>query len=694
MKANKESKGNIFILLVLLALLLICSFPAPVEALEKQTPATITIGGKKYVTQEYVVKKGDWISKLLRQRGVLEGTDLYELPALLKVIKDLNRSLASLDRIKPGQRIVILAKAPPEKSTEAKKPKTAPTTAPQKKPATTKTPAVKTPSETKKPQPALRQELKYEKYTVAPGDWLSSIVVARHNISLKTFFREYLPLFKRANPSIKDPDNLNKGQVIRLPFYPPQFAEKRDTRTLISRLVTDAPSEKDAKAKAEKPVTEPAMAPKEKPSTVKKPKPAPAPPTAIKTDSVSKPAPVTIEDIAPTPPKKKTLPAASGQTPEKPRTKVNPAVYHLGRIFSAMGEEWVQSGEHFIPLKSGTGVHFKATKFPMVNPQKSRWVIVDPSNTFPDKLAKLIGSTWDHYRVVHLKEEDDLKTAVGKVLKASGYPKVFEKGEPLELRGDVDLRVTGDWIVTRTEPGSGEKPSFVVINLIESDKPRTPEPIKNYLAEMGVKSIEYPPVRGQAPAKTYEIEKTQVGPNRSSLIETLLTMMGLPFSSQTEVHVYQDKAGDLRFVVTADYYLKIKGKNAIIDLTGMSAQLTAYLADQGLRVLDLTTVGSPMDTVIKTLTFCGVTYNPGPHPFTATAGDKSRNVGMIIPGVVFSDRRGKKVLASQRELSDNLVAFLTRKGYRYLALPPSKTPLEVKATVLPSPKTQNKTGGK
>ncbi len=690
MTANKRSKRNIYILLALLALPLICFFPGPVEAIEKQTPVTITVGGKKYVTQAYIVKKGDWISKLLRQRGVLEGRDLSELSELLKVIKDLNRSLPSLNLIQPGQEIIILAKAPPEKSLGAKKPKTASAT------ATTKTPAVKTPSETKKPQPAVYQELRYEKYTVAPGDWLSSIVVARHNISLKTFFSEYLPLFKRANPSIKDPNNLNKGQVIILPLYPPQFAEKRDTRTLISRLVTDAAKPKPAPATP----TSTKTASVSKPSVSKPlpPKKTTLPPTAVAAAKKPKPDPVTMENIDPAPPKMKTLPAATGQTPGKPKKKVNPAVYHLGRIFSAMGEDWVQSGEHFIPLKSGTGVHFKATTFPMVNPQKSRWVIVDPSNTFPDKLAKLIGSTWDHYRVVHLKEEDDLKTAVGKVLKASGYPKVFEKGEPLELKGDVDLRVTGDWIVTLTEPGSGEKPSFVVINLIESDKPRTPEPIKNYLAELGVKAIEYPPVRGQAPAKTYKIEKTQVGPNRSSLIETLLTMMGHPFSSQTEVHVYQDKAGDLRFVITADYYLKIKGKNSIIDLTGMSPQLRAYLADQGLRVLDLTTVGSPMDTVIKTLKFCDVTYNPGPHSFTATTGEKSRNVGMIIPGVVFSDRRGKKVLATQRELSDNLVAFLTRKGYRYLALPPSKNPLEVKATVLPSArtqgKTQNKTDGK
>jgi len=698
MPKHAKLKRTAYIFLGLLALPLICFFPGPVEALEEQTPATITVGGKKYVTQEHVVKKGDWISKLLRRTGVLEGRNPRELSQLLEAIKKLNKSLSNLDRIQPGQRIVILAKAPPEKSPAVEKPKTASATAPIEKQATTKkptptkkkTPTVKPPPETKEPLPPVpaRKELKYENYTIRQGDLLSKVVLARYpTMTMRLFYNEYWGLFKKTNPSITDPNRLYWGLKIRLPLYPPQYEEGPTPQTLISQLVTDAPQDKTPGVT--RPKAAPAVKPKPRPASLKKE----TPPAAKASEPVKpKPAPVIVEVIEPTPSQKNLTPAGAAQTPDdvakkdpgKPMKKINPAVYHLGRIFSEMGEVWVQSGEHFIPLKSGSGVHFKATTFPMVNPQKSRWVIVDPSNTFPEKLAKLIGSTWDHYRVVHLTQKDDLSSSLGKVLKASGYHKVFKKGEPLEMKSDIGLRITGDWIVTLADPGPGEDPAFVLINLTESHKPRTPETIKKYLAEVGVKAIEYPPARGQAPAESPRIDKTEAGPDPTSLIGTVLTLLGHSFSAQTKIPVYQDREGDLRFVVTADYYFRIKGKDAFIDLTGISPEIKSYLNDQGLLFLDLTAVNSPVDMVVRTLKFCGVTYDPGPHAFTATPGDKSKNVGIIISGVVFSGRAGKKVLATQRYLSDNLVAFLTQKGYTYLALPPRKSPLQVKATVLPS----------
>ena len=123
---------------------------------------------------------------------------------------------------------------------------------------------------------------------------------------------------------------------------------------------------------------------------------------------------------------------------------------------------------------------------------------------------------------------------------------------------------------------------------------------------------------------------------------------------------------------------------ALADVGSIGSACGFTLNDQGLLFLDLTAVNSPVDMVARTLKFCEVKFDPGPHAFTATSGDKSKNVGIIISGVVFTGRPGKKVLATQRYLSDHLVAFLTQKGYTYLALPPPKSPLQVKATVLPS----------
>ncbi len=604
MATGVKLPGNRHIFFGVFALLAVSLFLGPVEALQERDRRPITLGGKTYVPQDYVVKKGEWISKILRQECSPRESDL---PRLLAVVRKLNRSLRDPDLIQPGDRIVILRQVNPDPGSLAGK----------------------QPQEEKTLLHPVRKEPKYEEYTVRRGDWLSKIAHTRYGITLAVFFNQYLGLFKESNPSLKDPNRIYPGQVIRLPLYPPQFAKRPVKPILLSRPVETSPLEGP-------PVTAKLFGPKIPPG-----------------------------------PKAPTL------TPG-PVTPVNPAVYHLGRIFSEMGEEWVQSGEHFIPLKSGSGVHFKVPSFPMVYVRNGRWVIVDPRNGFPEEIASLIGSTWGHYRVVHLREEDDLRSALDRVLKACGYPKVYKKGEPLELGGDIGLRITGDWIVALAEPGSDKDPGFILINLIESHRPRTPQTIKDYLARVGVKAIEYPPVRGNAPADTCRIEKTAAGPDRSSLVETLLTLMGYPFSPRAKVHVYQNREGDLKFIVTADYYLRVKDRNVIIDLSGMSPAFKSLLEDHAFLVLELATVKDRLDVVVNILQFFGVRFRPGPLSFSATARDESKNIRITLPGVVFSDHQGRPVLATPLDLPDNIAAFLGRKGYGYLTLSTSPVPLSEK----------------
>ncbi|MEJ2724491.1 MAG: LysM peptidoglycan-binding domain-containing protein [Deltaproteobacteria bacterium] len=62
------------------------------------------LDNNKVLIEPYVVKKGDHIWQLFRERGLLEKTNL---PELLTVLKRLNVSLTNLDLIYPGDKIVI-----------------------------------------------------------------------------------------------------------------------------------------------------------------------------------------------------------------------------------------------------------------------------------------------------------------------------------------------------------------------------------------------------------------------------------------------------------------------------------------------------------------------------------------------------------------------------------------------------------
>jgi hypothetical protein len=119
----------------------------------------------------------------------------------------------------------------------------------------------------------------------------------------------------------------------------------------------------------------------------------------------------------------------------------------LQEIFTLMGEEWVNTGEHFIPLHSGGQIHLKAESFPIVNLSNGKRIIVDLHDELPERMAQVITSNWENYRVAHLQDRDDLRGALDRIFPLCEFHRLYRSGEPLELVSDIRLQITADWII-------------------------------------------------------------------------------------------------------------------------------------------------------------------------------------------------------------------------------------------------------
>ena len=365
-----------------------------------------------FATQEYVVQEGDWLTKILREKGLLEN---YDTDELLEILRRLNDSLKNINVIQPGEKIVILVKVMPK---------------------TDKT-----------------QGPRYHTYTVQPGDSLHKLATERYPLSDKAFTRHYLPLLKKYNPGIKNLDRIHAGQKIRLPVYPPPAEAEpsippsitRDTDTR-SRVTLADP--KMVMRSFELDVPQATEFPELRKLRERPPKPPPVP--------------------------EPKAPAASVEMEERGPEDQGMLIVladDMGRVFTAMGEDWVDAGEHFIPMKSGGQINLSTENYPLLRLQQGTTVIVDLSSSLPRKMVKLIESTWPGYRVVAISSRDDLRTALGKILQACNYERIFKRGEPLELGGSVRIRVTADWIVVPPESHGDQGPRFVVISLAGPDTP-------------------------------------------------------------------------------------------------------------------------------------------------------------------------------------------------------------------------------
>jgi LysM repeat protein len=530
------------------------------------------IDDKRVQAQTYIVQRGDSLYRILKKKRLLKQGKPAELRSILR---QLNKSLPNLDLIYPGQEILIpirITSLPPGSVSQQPSP-------------ITEAPVITS------------HDPEFEMYRIRPGDSLYRIARRLYNIPNEDFYDEYIELFKKMNPTIKNLNDLYVGQVVKLPVYSPGSAPK--------------------------PVRQ-AFSPK------------PAEPMEIEKQEVS--------------------------------TRADTLTNGLGKIFAEMGEEWIQTGDHFLPIESMGSININAESYPIIYLQNGLRVIVDLNNELPKEIGSLIQSAWANYRIVHLMEKEDLRSALAKILSMCNYPKIYEKGEPLELKGDMNFRVTGDLIVSFPNNGSTGKPNYVVINLIDNYTEPTSLLVKRLMEREGVKIIDYPSREKTYPIGMEESDILEGGTDRFSLVERLLALTKHNFSTQIEIPVYQSHKADLRVNINVDFFLRIGESDAIIDLTGLTPQIVSFLKEHQFSYLSLSGLEDPLELVAKMLEFLKVKFGNGEHSFVIAEKDSWRNIQFTLPGITFADPAGKTIIATPADLQNELAALLSQKGYRILGL--------------------------
>lgn len=363
-------------------------------------------------------------------------------------------------------------------------------------------------------------------------------------------------------------------------------------------------------------------------------------------------------------------PPASEAKPETeiPSEPPSDLMRQVAGIFKAMGVDWLEAGQHFIPLKSGGQINLNADSFPIINLPHGRRVIVDFGGGLPERMVGLITTNWENYRVVRLNSSDGLKGSVGKILTACSYPRLYHGNEAVELPGDITLRLKADWIIQTAEEGPSRNGRYVALSLMEPGSARISSSLLNLLEEMGVRVVEYPPAGESLGTPPSRSETLKGGGSTSELVETMLRLAGLSFSRDAEIPVYQSRKSDFNLIVKADFLLNSIGGEKIIDLTGLGPEIVSLLKDHQFPVLRLDEQSDPPSVISKLLEFTGVPFDSDPHRFLAAKRDESRNISIAVNGLTFSAHDGQKILVPACALPETLKGFLSEEGYRILEI--------------------------
>lgn len=185
--------------------------------------------GWDVLCEPYVVKKGDWVIKILRQKGELAHQDFREF---LGIFQRLNPHIADINLIRPGQSVDI-----PLRKLEHG-------TLPGQASGLVTIPFV---SLTKVTDAILQNA---QPYRVQRGDTVSQLIAKRFGPVGSQSYKEGIKLLKAANTQISDIDRIYTGQKIYMPepairekeWYDALFDEEGNLRETISKKPSAAPS--------------------------------------------------------------------------------------------------------------------------------------------------------------------------------------------------------------------------------------------------------------------------------------------------------------------------------------------------------------------------------------------------------------------------------------------------------------------
>jgi len=194
MKSQGAFLVSVFLVIIILACLI---FPGPAyNAILYKNYIIRYDRGWDILCDPYVVKKDDWIYKLFRQKGEIAQKDF---PEFLRIFKRINPHIHNVDRVRPGQHIIIPLKKLKQGSM------------PGQSSGVVTIPFMNIPN--------IPEVLKTysAKYTVQKGDCISILISTRYGPFGTESYKQGIKLFRLINPDIKDLNRIYSGQTLLIP---------------------------------------------------------------------------------------------------------------------------------------------------------------------------------------------------------------------------------------------------------------------------------------------------------------------------------------------------------------------------------------------------------------------------------------------------------------------------------------------
>jgi len=622
--------------------------------------------------EEYVVKPGEWIYKIIRDR--YPGSPQEHLEVLDRV-KELNPALGDVDRVYPGQKIML---PPPgagrEEVSDSGEPE-----APAEDGSAKESVAPADDSPAKEPVAPAEGVVEYP---VKRGQTVSGIIHDELGAKHGEIYN-ILETVKNLNPDIPDMDVVREGQVIRLPQF--------------MTLTGDDGTKADEPAPSRADTVEKDMPPEEPvPSEI----PAETDETGGVTryvvkegDSVSRiihrrfgvpynrmvkylnmirelnpdlgdldriepGQELLLPEIVPADDGEKTK---TDETTDEPETSLMPVTAKIDVIenmVSLMGGTVSRDGTVYIPISTSGQIAVDCKTVPVAEYDDGTMVLIDVNRRIPPHLSQVIENLWGNYTVI---DGASMRTVAEELVRATkGYE--LTKNDYYDyttISGIPDIKIFFDWTVTRLSPSRTGVKSFGV-NFISHTDLLLPENIARALEKRDMPVVEVVAGEGlQSRQDGYEPQTVTALSSGTIRVfaASVLDALGYGYRRDADVDVFDIKRDGLNLSLKADFIVAGEEGDLIITTEAIPRHFSRALKDRGAVILVLETGVTKKETLAAILRALKLNDRERPYQFSFAEWNEEKR-GYLVFTAIRAERPAGNIFFVTGDVDSDINAIL------------------------------------
>jgi hypothetical protein len=529
----------------------------------------------------YVVKKHDWVLKLFKQKGEIAHKDF---PEFLRIFKRINPHIRDINRIRPGQHIMIPLR------------KLRPGTMPGQSTGIVTIPFVTISS---LPKTVKTHSPRYE---VRKGDTVSVLVARGFGRYGSQPYKDGVKLFRLVNPDIPDLDRIYVGQMIRIPD--PAIR----SQPWYASLFGPALARGREGGRGRSVYTE-------------------AGPTS--------PGPYDGRDTWPSP---------------------------LEEAAAILNAKLYNKGVYWFPGKGREDLKLDLSRIPLMELKDGTKIVFPQEVDSQGPALTSIRSSQKNVKIVQLSPDTSAEQIFKSVFKLLGIDPLT--GRLFFSDSGVEVEARGKWIIA--EPYTKDRTDRkICISLIDHTGQRTPESIARYLEQHDIvikdvlteKGSASSPLPGMARIASGNVITLDTSDHRS-LVNGLLTAMGYRYAPNVSITF---PYADIQVKAVSNLVTKRNGGLLLIDFGDLYGDSIDAIEKTGFDIIQVTGEDG-LDTIIrKLLDALGLAYANNPT-FWAANRPAANNTALTIPGFLIAEAEGPKVLLADAPLHDGVIQLLKDKG--------------------------------